>query len=108
ELQYGLGHALWRSNDLVAAARALSSAVELAPSEAEFHYMLGLVHFDAGADRDAKLALDRAVALGLPPAEAQRAGDVLRALAETRRSETSRFFVELRIAGGLDTNVPQS
>ena len=70
--------------------------------------MLGLVHFDAGADRDAKLALDRAVALKLPAAEAQRAADVLRALAETRRSETSRFFLELRSAGGLDTNVPQS
>src|SRR6185312_967024 len=108
ELQYGLGHALWRSNDLVAAARALSSAVELAPSEAEFHYMLGLVHFDAGADRDAKQALSRAVALGLPPAEARRAADILRTLAETPRGETSRFYVELRVAGGLDTNVPQS
>lgn len=108
ELQYGLGHALWRSNDLVAAARALSAAVELAPGEAEFHYMLGLVHFDAGADCDAKVALDRAVALHLPADEARRAADILRTLAETPRGETSRFYLELRAAGGLDTNVPQS
>jgi tetratricopeptide (TPR) repeat protein len=108
ELQYDLGHALWRAGDLVAAARALSAAVELAPREAEFHYMLGLVHFDAGADRDAKDALDRAIALGLPAGEAKRAGDILRALAETRRTVTSRFFFEVRSAFGLDTNVPQS
>ena len=108
ELEYDLGLALWRANDLVAAARALTSAVERAPGEAEFHYLLGLVHFDAGADRDAKLALERAVALGLPAAEARRAADILRALAETRRGETSRVFVEVRAAGGLDTNVPQS
>jgi tetratricopeptide (TPR) repeat protein len=108
ELQYDLGHALWRAGDLVGAARALTAAVELAPREAEFHYMLGLVHFDAGADRDAKEALDAALRLGLPAAEAKRAGDVLRALAATRRSVTSRFFVELRAGFGLDTNVPQS
>ncbi len=108
ELQYDLGHALWRANDLVAAARALSAAVELAPLEAEFHYLLGLVHFDAGADRDARPALARAVALGLPAAEAQRAADILRALAETPRGEASRLYLELRAAFGLDTNVPQS
>ena len=108
ELQYDLGHALWRAGDLVAAARALESAVALAPREAEFHYLLGLVHFDAGADRDAKDALVRALALGLPAGEAKRAGDILRALAETRRGETSRFFFEMRAAFGLDTNVPQS
>ena len=108
ELEYDLGQALWRANDLVAAARELTSAVELAPREAEFHYLLGLVHFDAGADRDAKSALERAVALGLPQAEARRAADILRALAETRRGETSRVFVEVRVAGGIDTNVPQS
>ncbi|HEX8952764.1 MAG TPA: hypothetical protein VF945_13000, partial [Polyangia bacterium] len=108
ELDYALGNALWRANDLVAAARALTAAVELAPGEAEFHYLLGVVHFDAGADRDAKVALERAVALGLPAAEARRAADILRALKETRRGETSRLFVELRVAGGLDTNVPQS
>ena len=108
ELQYDLGHALWRAGDLVAAARALESAVALAPHEAEFHYLLGLVHFDAGADRDAKDALVRALALGLPAGEAKRAGDILRALAETRRGETSRFFFEMRAAFGLDTNVPQS
>ncbi len=108
ELQYDLGHALWRANDLVAAARALSNAVELAPSESAFYYMLGLVHFDAGADRDAKLALDRAVALGLPAAEARRAADILRTLTATRRGEQSRFYLEVRVAGGLDTNVPQS
>ncbi|HEY2747342.1 MAG TPA: hypothetical protein VGL86_22120, partial [Polyangia bacterium] len=108
ELQYDLGHALWRASDLVAAARALSNAVELAPSEAAFHYMLGLVHFDAGADRDAKLALDRAIALGLPAAEARRAADILRTLTETRHGEQSRFFFEVRAGGGIDTNVPQS
>ena len=32
ELEYDLGHALWRANDLVAAARALTAAVELAPA----------------------------------------------------------------------------
>ncbi|MGZ3428532.1 MAG: tetratricopeptide repeat protein, partial [Polyangia bacterium] len=108
ELQYDLGDALYRANDLVAAARALAAAVELRPREAEFHYLLGLVHFDAGADRDAKLALERAMALGLAGAQARRAGDILRALAETRRGETSRFYFEVRSAFGLDTNVPQS
>ena len=108
ELEYDLGNALWRANDLVAAARALTSAVEVAPREAEFEYLLGLVHFDAGADRDARSALERAVALGLPAGEARRAADILRAIAETRRGETSRVFVEVRVAGGLDTNVPQS
>ncbi len=108
ELEYDLGNALWRANDLVAAARALTVAVELAPREADFHYLLGLVHFDAGADRDAKLALERALALGLHADQARRAGDILRTLAETRRGETSRVFVELRVAGGVDTNVPQS
>ena len=108
ELEYDLGNALWRANDLVAAARALTAAVELAPGEAEFRYLLGLVHFDAGADQDAKAALARALALGLPPAESERAHDILRALAETRRGETSRVFVELRVAAGFDTNVPQS
>jgi tetratricopeptide (TPR) repeat protein len=108
ELQYDLGDALYRANDLVAAARALATAVELRPGEAEFHYLLGLVHFDAGADRDANLALERAVTLGLHGPAARRAGDILRALAETRRGETSRFYLELRSAFGIDTNVPQS
>jgi tetratricopeptide (TPR) repeat protein len=108
ELEYDLGLALYRANDIVAAARSLANAVELAPREAEFHYLLGLAHFDAGADRDTKLALEKAVALGLPDAEARRAADILRALAETRRGEASRFYLELRTAGGLDTNVPQS
>ncbi|MGZ3438643.1 MAG: tetratricopeptide repeat protein, partial [Polyangia bacterium] len=108
ELQYDLGDALYRANDLVAAARALAAAVELRPREAEFHYLLGLVHFDAGADRDAKLALERAMALGLAGAQARRAGAILRARAETRRGETSRFYLEVRSALGLDTNVPQS
>jgi tetratricopeptide (TPR) repeat protein len=108
ELQYDLGDALYRANDLVAAARALTSAVELRPGEGEFHYLLGLIHFDAGADRDAKIALDRALALGLSAAEVRRAQDILRALAETRRGETSRFYLEVRSAFGVDTNVPQS
>lgn len=108
EIEYGLGHALWRAGDLVGAARALAGAIALSPDDAEFHYLLGLVHFDAGADADAKLALERAVALGLPDDEANRAADVLHALLRTHRSETSRLFVEVRAAGGYDTNVPQS
>jgi hypothetical protein len=66
------------------------------------------VHYDAGADHDAKLALDRALALGLPEAERARAGQLERALERTRRNETSRLFLELRAAAGYDTNVPQS
>lgn len=108
ELDYDLGHALWRAGDLVGAARALASAIALVPKDPEFHYLIGLVHFDAGADRDAKLALERAVALGLPDDEAKRAADVLHALERTHRSETSRLFVEVRVAAGYDTNVPQS
>ena len=108
ELAYGLGHALYRKGDLTGAARAFEAALALTPDDAEFHYMLGLVHFDAGADRDAQAALGRAVALGLPDDEATRARDILRALKQTHRGETSRFYLELRAAAGYDTNVPQS
>jgi tetratricopeptide (TPR) repeat protein len=108
ELHYDVGNALYRAGDLLGAARALVAAIELEPGDAEFHYLLGLVHFDAGADEDAKIALDRAIALGLPAGERARAGHLERALERTRRNETSRLFLELRLGAGYDTNVPQS
>lgn len=108
ELQYGLGHALYRKTELTAAARAFEEASRLAPKDPEFHYMLGLVHFDAGADRDAQRAMERALALGLDGDEARRARDVVRGIKQAHRGDASRFYLELRVAAGYDTNVPQS
>lgn len=108
ELAYGLGHALYRKGELTAAARAFEAALALAPKDPDFHYMLGLVHFDAGADRDAERALERALALGLGGGEAGRARDIVRGLKQAHRGDASRFFVEVRLDAGYDTNVPQS
>jgi tetratricopeptide (TPR) repeat protein len=108
ELLYGLGHALYRKNDLVNAARAFQSALEINENDPDFHFMLGLTHFDAGADTDARESLQRALALGLAGDSKARARQVLSSLRQGHRSESARFYLELRVGGGYDSNVPQS
>jgi tetratricopeptide (TPR) repeat protein len=108
ELQYGLGHALYRQNDLVKAARAFSAALAINSKDPDFHFMLGLVHFDAGADTDARESLERALALGLAGDSRVRARQVLTSLRQGHRSESARFYLELRAGAGYDSNVPQS
>src|SRR5262249_29281509 len=108
ELWFALGHALYRKGDLGAAATALERARSLSPNDAEFHFLLGLVQFDAGGDRDAAVELRRAVELGLPRQEDERARTILRSLGDSRRSEIDRFYVNVSAAAGYDSNVPQS
>jgi tetratricopeptide (TPR) repeat protein len=108
ELQYGLGHALYRKNDLVKAARAFEAALAIDAKDPDFYFMLGLVHFDAGADTDARESLERALALGLAGDSRLRARQVLTSLRQGHRSESARFYLELRAGGGYDSNVPQS
>jgi tetratricopeptide (TPR) repeat protein len=110
EVAYGLGHALLRKGDADSSAAALAEATRLAPREADFWFMLGVAEYDRGlaSDDTAHLAFDRALALGLPPADADRARRYLGAIAARADEREGAVLLDARAAAGYDSNVPQS
>jgi tetratricopeptide (TPR) repeat protein len=110
EVEYGLGHALLRKGDAEAAAAALAEATRLAPREADFWFMLGVADYDRGLSGDdaAHLAFDRALAIGLPPGDADRAHRYLGAIAGRADDREGAVLLDARAAAGYDSNVPQS
>lgn len=107
ELQYALGHALYKMGDVKAAGAAFASAVAFAPREAELRFMLGVARFRLESDGDAERAFEAALALGLGDDDAQHARAYLRAIAARAHVE-KRLTVDARVGGGWDSNVPQS
>src|SRR5262249_34856050 len=99
EIAYGLGQALLRSGDLPGAVSALEQATELAPTEADFEFLLGYVLFaqdQPESDQAARVALTRSLALGLSGDDSARAHRLLGAIAGHGGSSSRSLTLELR------------
>lgn len=107
ELEYALGLALYRQGDFDAAARAFQRATAYLPNDAEAVAYWGLSLRRSGAWTSARVALRRALALGLPPSSEDAVRATLDELSFGLRGLAPGWQLSLSAGTGYDSNVWQ-